>query len=95
MKGKGSKNFVVDAFLTSRSKILRRDDDDLQNVKIMSELDERLETLRLRRVCKGNGDVNNRQNSHRKTVEEVGMSRSGQAEGMLETPRCVERGCRA
>jgi hypothetical protein len=76
-KEEASKNFVVDAFLTSPSEILerrsdqRRDYDDLRNAKVMSELDERFDTLRLRRVYEDNGNVNNRQTSYRKIVEDV------------------------
>jgi hypothetical protein len=93
-KKEASQNFVVDVFLTSPSEILegrsdqRRDYDDLRNTKVMSELDERFNTLRLRRVYKDNGDVNNRQTLYRKTVEEAG---NGQRERLLgDLPDCRE-----
>jgi hypothetical protein len=76
---------VVDVFLTSPSEVLLRDDDDLQNAKAISELDERHDTLRLRRVYEGNRDVHNRQNSHRKTFEEMGMSGEWAGRGTADT----------
>jgi hypothetical protein len=96
-KEEASKNFVVDAFLTSPSEILerrsdqRRDYDDSRNAKVMSELDERFDMLRLRRVYEGNGDVNNRQTRTEKLSKMWTCRGMGRTRGCRGTCQSVER----